>query len=120
MKYGFMLIEVMIASLIATMVAAALFVSINQINKYSLVVDDYTGIYTHAAIVHKQLERDLTGFFIPIAGEIKKDTKDAKSQDQKINQDDKRKKKKKILLKQIRQKKKRGNKTNHQTVLWDQ
>lgn len=68
-KVGFMLIEVMIATLIATIIAAALFVVLDQINRSTIVTQNYADIYAKAAIVNKQFERDLAGFFLPLASQ---------------------------------------------------
>ncbi|MDR3550558.1 MAG: hypothetical protein P4L31_04035 [Candidatus Babeliales bacterium] len=77
-RSGFMLIEVMIATLIATIIAAALFVVLDQINRATVVTQNYADIYAKAAIVNKQFERDLAGFFLPLASQ--KDITEKKSE----------------------------------------
>jgi hypothetical protein len=69
MKQGFILIEVLIAAAIASIIGVALFTSLYQINRLSVVVDNYADVWTKAAIAHRQLEKDILGIFIPIAAQ---------------------------------------------------
>lgn len=69
MKQGFALIEVLIAAAISTMIGAALFTSLYQITRFTTIVDNYADVWTKASIVHRQMEKDLLGTFIPVAAE---------------------------------------------------
>jgi len=66
MKNGFVLIELLIATLITSMISLLLLTALQQINKFQAVIDDTIAIYTRAAIFHHQLEKDIMGAFIPI------------------------------------------------------
>lgn len=78
MKQGFVLIEVLLAAAIATVIGAALFTSLYQINRFTTIVDYYADVWTKASIVHRQIEKDLLGVFIPIAAEKPSDKKEGK------------------------------------------
>lgn len=67
MKSGFAIIELLIATAISVMLGAALFYSFNIINKYVVVVDEYTDKNLKIATMHQQLEKDLLGTFVPVA-----------------------------------------------------
>lgn len=64
-QLGFTLIELMIATFIATVLAALLFTSLYQINKFVPALDSLTQMNEKAALVHAQLERDLSGATVP-------------------------------------------------------
>lgn len=69
MKKGFILIEVLLAAVIASMIGVALFTSLYQITRFTKVIDNYADVWTKASIAHRQLEKDLLGVFTPIAAE---------------------------------------------------
>lgn len=69
MKNGFILIEVLLAAVIASLIGVALFTSLYQITRLATVVDNYADVWTKASIAHRQLEKDLLGVFIPIAAD---------------------------------------------------
>ena len=66
MKKGFILIELLIATLIAGMISILLLTALQQTNKFQSVIDNNIDIYTRATIFHHQLEKDIMGAFIPI------------------------------------------------------
>jgi len=66
MKKGFILIELLIATLIAGMISILLLTALQQTNKFQSVIDNNIDIYTRAIIFHHQFEKDITGAFIPI------------------------------------------------------
>lgn len=65
MKKGFILIELLIATLIAGMISILLLTALQQTNKFQSVIDNNIDIYTRATIFHHQLEKDITGAFVP-------------------------------------------------------
>jgi len=66
MKKGFILIELLIATLIASMISILLLTALQQTNKFQSVIDNNIDIYTRAIIFHHQLEKDIMGAFVPI------------------------------------------------------
>ncbi len=66
MKKGFILIELLIATLIAGMISVLLLTALQQTNKFQAVIDDNIDIYTRATIFHRQLEKDIMGAFVPV------------------------------------------------------
>jgi len=66
MKKGFILIELLIATLIAGMISILLLTALQQTNKFQSVIDNNIDIYTRATIFHHQLEKDIMGAFVPI------------------------------------------------------
>lgn len=82
MKRGFILIEVLIAAAIASIIGAALFASLYQVTRIASVVDNYASVWTRAAIMHRQMERDLLGTFIPLAAEKKEEKKEQSQEKQ--------------------------------------
>ncbi len=72
MKKGFVLIELLLATLIASLIGGILFTALYQTNRFQTVVDNLIDVYTRATIVHNQLERDLMGAFIPVEAQLEK------------------------------------------------
>lgn len=65
MRKGFTLIEVMIASFMAALISAALFMTITQMNRVQETLHGVSSIYGRCAILKNQLEHDIMGAFIP-------------------------------------------------------
>jgi hypothetical protein len=80
MKQGFVIIEILLAATIATMIGGMLFLSLYQITQVATVVENYADVFTRASILRRQLEKDITGTFIPVAAEKmeEKKTQDTK------------------------------------------
>ena len=72
MKKGFILIELLLATLIASLIGGILFTALYQTNRFQAVIDNLIDVYTRATIVHNQLERDLMGAFIPVEAQLEK------------------------------------------------
>ena len=66
MKYGFMLIELIIATLIASLVAGILLTALSQSNRSQLIIDNLIEVSERIGIVSNLLEKDLMGAFIPV------------------------------------------------------
>ncbi len=66
---GFTLIELMISTAIATMVAGVLLAALSQGNRSKAKIDDAISLSERIAIVANQLEKDLMGAFIPTEAE---------------------------------------------------
>lgn len=62
---GFTLLEVMIATAIASTISVVLFVALRQTMGYQERVDTLVDTYTRATLIQNQLERDFMGFFVP-------------------------------------------------------
>ncbi len=75
MKSGFTLIEVLIATAIASIAGLLLTNAMFQIQRSRTYVDRYTDLYSRAALVHHQLTRDISGAFIPVEAALETDTK---------------------------------------------
>ncbi|HLW72937.1 MAG TPA: hypothetical protein VKR54_02720 [Candidatus Babeliales bacterium] len=73
MKYGFALIELIVATLVASMVAGILLAALTQGNRFQMLIDNTIDTSTRIAVVANQLEKDLMGAFIPVQAEEKKD-----------------------------------------------
>jgi len=65
MKSGFTLIEILIAIALSSIVATMLFSVFFQANRSARVVDSYVDMYTKAALVARQFERDISGACVP-------------------------------------------------------
>jgi type II secretory pathway component PulJ len=65
MKQGFMLIELIIATLIASLIAGLLFAMLFQITLVQTSVDNVIDLSVRVGVVENQLEKDLTGCFVP-------------------------------------------------------
>lgn len=79
MKHGFMLIELIVATLIATMVSAILLAALAQSNRYQTIVDNLVDMSTRIGVVSNQLEKDLMGSFIPTQAQEKESFSPASS-----------------------------------------
>lgn len=66
MRAGFTLIEVLIATAIASILGASLFYSYHQTNKVVTYMTDYVDIFSAAILVDHQLSKDVAGSFIPV------------------------------------------------------
>ena len=66
MKHGFMLIELIVATLIASMVAGILLAALAQSNRFQMVVDNLVDNSVRIGVISNQLEKDLMGAFIPV------------------------------------------------------
>jgi type II secretory pathway component PulJ len=73
MKPGFMLIELIVASLVASMVAVLLLAALSQSNRFQMIDDNMIDISTRVAVISNQLEKDVMGAFIPVQSEEKKE-----------------------------------------------
>lgn len=62
---GFSLIELLVATLIASILMTLLFAAFYQINRFVPVVDSRTEIMEKAALVNAQLEKDFAGIIVP-------------------------------------------------------
>jgi type II secretory pathway component PulJ len=69
MKYGFALIELIIATLIASMVAGILLAALSQGNRFQMIIDNTIDLSSRIGVVSNQLEKDLMGAFIPVQAE---------------------------------------------------
>lgn len=65
MKKGFTLLEVLITTLIASILSTSLLLTIAQVNRLQETVRTVTSIYGRVAILQNQMERDIMGAFIP-------------------------------------------------------
>ncbi len=72
MKQGFMLIELIIATLIASMVAGVLLAALFQSGRVQTSVDTIIDLSVRVGVVSNQLEKDLSGVFIPVQAQEKK------------------------------------------------
>lgn len=64
-KHGFLLIELIIGMAIAMAITMILINTLHQTQKARTTLDDYVYVYTQAAILNHQLERDLITAFAP-------------------------------------------------------
>jgi len=62
---GFTLIELLISSAIAAMLTGLLFFAFSQTSKLIPKLDSYDDVYSKATLLNTQLERDLSGAFVP-------------------------------------------------------
>src|SRR5579863_3211355 len=65
MKYGFMLIELIVATLIASLIAGVLFAALFQSSRVQGSVDNIIDFSVRVGVVANQLEKDVMGCFIP-------------------------------------------------------
>jgi prepilin-type N-terminal cleavage/methylation domain-containing protein len=83
MKKAFTLIEILIATAIASLLATSLFYAYYQTNKMVTFTSDYIDFFNTAILVDRQFTKDVSGAFIPVqAVKVKK----AKQQEQKAEQ----------------------------------
>ena len=75
MRQGFTLLEVLIGTLIASLLSTMLMYVLLQVTSLQRVVDMRINLWMTASIVQNQFERDVMGTFVPFAGfiESKKD-----------------------------------------------
>ncbi|BDC34077.1 hypothetical protein Noda2021_00350 [Candidatus Dependentiae bacterium Noda2021] len=66
MKSGFTLLEFLLATALAAMLSVFLLSSLWSINRYVYMIDDLTSLDEKAALLNTQLERSLSGAFIPV------------------------------------------------------
>lgn len=62
---GFSLIELLVATMIASILMMLLFTAFYQINRFVPVIDNRTTIIEKAALVNAQLEKDFAGIIVP-------------------------------------------------------
>jgi|SRR3990172_4420329 len=92
---GFMLIELIVATLIASLIAGILLMALSQGNRSQLSIDNMIDVSERIGIVTNQLEKDLAGAFVPTQAEEKKTADDGvakadqKSDDEKKSSDKK-------------------------------
>lgn len=83
-RSGFTIIELLVASMVASIVAVLLMQMLGLVNKVSMAADDRMTTDERAAVLLTQLERDLSGaFFIPQKKEDKDKKQDAEKADEK-------------------------------------
>ncbi len=106
MRVGFTLLEVLIATAIASLLMTAMFFSYDQINSVVRYVTDSTDLYESAILVEQQISKDIAGAFIPVqAIEDPEPKKDKKAQEKKDDKkapsqgDEKNEAKKRLVLK---------------------
>lgn len=100
MKAGFTLIEVLIATAIASILGASLFYSFYQTDKVVTYMTDYVDIFSAAILVDHQLSKDVAGAFIPvqaIAPKKKPKQKQEQGQAQELPEKEEQQAKKPIL-----------------------
>ncbi len=73
MKHGFVLIEIIIALMIASVIGVALLNSFSTINKSASSIDNYVQTHEKAATLLYQFERDIAGAFVPFEPEQEED-----------------------------------------------
>ncbi len=86
MKHGFTLIELLIATALASILSATLIVLWQQMNQMRSRVDRYADMYQRATLVCAQLERDISGVFVPVEADMTQ-TEAGKSESDSNNED---------------------------------
>lgn len=71
-KPGFTLIELLVAMAVASLIGVALFMSLLQTNRAVRIVDETVDFSSRAVLVSHQMEKDISGAFIPEEGRKKK------------------------------------------------
>jgi type II secretory pathway component PulJ len=89
-RSGFMLIELIVATLIASLVAGVLLTALNLGGRSRTTIDTAIDMSERVAIVTNQLEKDLMGAFIPVQAE-KQDEKKNAAEETAEKPDDKKK-----------------------------
>lgn len=64
-KSGFSLVELLVATMIASILGTLLFSAFYQINRFVFAIDNRTSIIEKAALVNSQLEKDFAGIIVP-------------------------------------------------------
>jgi len=72
MKYGFMLIELIVATLIASMIGTLLLTALSQATRFQRSVDLMVDTSLRVGIASHQLEKDFMGAFIPTQAQVEK------------------------------------------------
>ncbi len=93
-KSGFTLIELLIATLIASILSTLLFAALYQINRFVPFINRVTDVYEKAALINAQLERDLGGTMVPHEYFVRKNGQQKPEQEPKKESDQKEKKEK--------------------------
>lgn len=65
MKSGFTLIELVIGVMLASMISLVLYQTLNQTNKSTQIIKSTIDLDTTLALVYNQLDKDLSGVYIP-------------------------------------------------------
>ena len=73
MKYGFMLIELIVATLIASMIGTLLLTALSQGTRFQKNVDMLVDTSLRIGVVSNQLEKDFMGAFIPLQARLKEE-----------------------------------------------
>lgn len=81
MKHGFALIELIVATLVASMVAAILLSALSQGNRFQMIIDNTIDTSVRIGVIANQLEKDLMGAFIPVQAEKKDQPQKAQEAD---------------------------------------
>jgi len=82
-RKGFTLIEVLLATAIAAGISASLIVFWNLMTQSQVRVDKFTDLYTRVALMHHQIDRDLSGACIPLDIELTTTVQQQQAQPQK-------------------------------------
>lgn len=84
MKHGFSLIEVLVAMFIASMLAIILFSVFFQSNRTVKIIDNIIDIDMQAVVATHQLEKDISGAFVPRSKKKQKKKEEEPPQEQKV------------------------------------
>lgn len=71
--FGFVLIELVVATLIAGIISGVLLLALSQSSRIQASIDKAIAMSERVAIVANQLEKDLAGAFVPLQAESKKE-----------------------------------------------
>jgi len=91
MKHGFTLLELIIATMVGSMVCGILLTALMQSARFQTIIDTDIDFSSRMGVVAHQLEKDLEGCFIPVQAEEVADAGAAPTDDKKKS-DDKNKK----------------------------
>jgi prepilin-type N-terminal cleavage/methylation domain-containing protein len=72
-KSGFSLVELLISMVIASMLSIILFGALWSINRSATQIENLVQEYEKALLINNQLDRDISGAFIPVQAEKKKE-----------------------------------------------
>lgn len=73
MKYGFMLIELIVATMIAAMIGTLLLTALSQETRFQQTIDMMVDTTIRVGIITNQLEKDFMGAFIPVQARLKEE-----------------------------------------------
>jgi len=90
MKQGFVLIEILFASAIASLISISLFAAFYQANRSTQILDNIIEAHTNIIILSNLMEKDISGAFIPL--QVYEDKKNKKEGDKKTDPDEKKSK----------------------------